>query len=36
MKHLGIIIATIALVALGVLAFAMPSKNPGNPDNLKR
>ncbi len=35
MKHLGIIIATIALVAIGVLAFAMPSKNPGNPDNPK-
>ena len=35
MKHLGIIIATVALVAIGVLAFAMPSKNPGNPDNPK-
>ncbi len=34
MKHLGIIIATIALVALGVLAFAMPSRTP-NPDNPK-
>ena len=35
MKHLGIIIGIIALVAIGVLAFAMPSKNPGNPDNPK-
>ncbi len=35
MKHLGIIIATIALVAIGVLAFAMPSKNPDSPDNPK-
>ena len=37
MKHLGIIIATIALVALGVLAVAMPSKTskPGNPKTPK-
>ena len=34
MKHLGIIIATVALVAIGVLAFAMPSRTP-NPDNPK-
>ena len=34
MKHLGIIIGIIALVAFGVLAFAMPSKTP-NPDNPK-
>ena len=35
MKRTGIIIATIALVAIGVLAFAMPSKTPDNPDNPK-
>ena len=38
MKRTGIIIATIALVAIGVLAFAMPSKNPvssDTPDNPK-
>ena len=35
MKHLGIIIGIIALVTIGVLAFAMPNKNPGNPDNPK-
>ena len=37
MKHLGIIIATIAFVALGVLAVAMPSKTskPGNPKTPK-
>ena len=35
MKHLGIIIGIIALVAIGVLAFAMPSKNPDKPDNPK-
>ncbi len=34
MKHLGIIIGIIALVAIGVLAFAMPSRMP-NPDNPK-
>ena len=34
MKHLGIIIGIIALVAIGVLAFAMPSRTP-NPDNPK-
>ena len=34
MKHLGIIIGIIALVAFGVLAFAMPSRTP-NPDNPK-
>ena len=33
MKHLGIIIAITALVAVGALAFAMPSKAPDNPDN---
>ena len=32
MKRTGIIIATIALVAVGVLAFAMPNRNPINPD----
>ena len=32
MKRSGIIIATIALVAVGVLAFAMPNRNPVNPD----
>ena len=35
MKHLGIIIAITALVAVGALAFAMPSKAPDNPDNPK-
>ena len=35
MKHLGIIIAITALVAIGALAFAMPSKAPVNPDNPK-
>ena len=35
MKRTGIIIATIALVAVGVLAFAMPSKTPDTPDNPK-
>ena len=33
MKYFGIIIATVALVAIGVFAFAMPSKNPNTPDN---
>jgi 5-hydroxyisourate hydrolase-like protein (transthyretin family) len=32
MKRTGIIIATIILVAIGVLAFAMPNRNPVNPD----
>ena len=32
MKRTGIIIATIILVAVGVLAFAMPNRNPINPD----
>ena len=31
MKHFGIIIAITALVAVGALAFAMPSKGPVNP-----
>ena len=35
MKHLGIIIAISALVAIGALAFAMPSKAPVTPDNPK-
>ena len=35
MKYAGIIIATVALVAIGVFAFAMPSKNPDTPDNPK-
>ena len=35
MKHLGIIIAITALVAVGALAFAMPSNAPDNPDNPK-
>ena len=35
MKHLGIIIATIALVAIGLLAFASPSKTPDNPQTPK-
>ena len=35
MKRTGIIIATIALVAVGVLAFAMPSNNLDKPDNPK-
>ena len=34
MKHLGIIIAIVALVAISVLAFAMSSRTP-NPDNPK-
>ena len=33
MKRTGIIIATVALVAIGLLAFAMPSKTLDNPDN---
>ncbi len=33
MKRTGIIIATVALVAIGVLAFAMPGKNPNQSDN---
>ena len=32
MKRTGIIIATIILVAVGVLAFAMPNRNPVNPN----
>ena len=35
MKRIGIIIATIVLVAVGVLAFAMPSKTSNTPDNPK-
>mgnify|MGYP007133747828 CR=1 FL=1 len=35
MKHLGILIATIALVAVGLLAFATPSKTPDNPKTPK-
>ena len=31
MRRIGIIIATVVLVAIGVLAFAMPSKSPDNP-----
>ena len=35
MKRTGIIIATVALVAIGVLAFATPSKTPDNPKTPK-
>lgn len=35
MKHLGIIIATVALVAIGLLAFATPDKTPDNPQTPK-
>ena len=35
MKRTGIIIATIALMGIGLLAFAVPSKNPDIPDNPK-
>jgi len=35
MKHLGIIIATVALVAIGLLAFATPDKTPDNPKTPK-
>ena len=35
MKRTTIIIATVALVAFGLLAFASPDKNPDNPDNPK-
>jgi hypothetical protein len=35
MKRTGIIIATIALVAIGVLAFATPNKTPDNPKTPK-
>ena len=35
MKRTGIIIATVALVAIGLLAFATPNKTPNNPDNPK-
>ena len=35
MKRTGIIIATVALVAIGLLAFATPSKNPDNPQTPK-
>ena len=35
MKRTGIIIAIIALVAIGLFAFATPNKNPNNPDNPK-
>ena len=33
MKRIGIIIAIAALVAIGLLAFAMPGKNPNSPNN---
>ena len=35
MKRTSIIIATVALVAIGLLAFATPSKNPDNPQTPK-
>ena len=35
MKHLGIIIATVALVALGLLAFATPNQTPDTPQTPK-
>ena len=35
MKRTGIIIATVALVAIGLLAFATPNKTPNTPDNPK-
>ena len=35
MRRIGIIIATVALVAVGLLAFAVPSKKNDNPDNPK-
>ena len=35
MKHTGIIIATVALVAIGLLAFATPDKTPDNPKTPK-
>jgi len=35
MKHLGIIIGIIALVAIGLLAFATPSLSPDNPKTPK-
>ena len=35
MKHLGIIIGIIALVAIGVFAFASPSNTPDNPKTPK-
>ena len=36
MKRTGIIIATVALVAVGLLAFATPNKNPDTPDSPKK
>ena len=33
MKRTGIIIATVALVAIGLLAFASPNKTPNTPDS---
>ena len=35
MKRTGIIIATVALVAFGLLAFATPDKTPDNPKTPK-
>ncbi|MBR2772920.1 MAG: hypothetical protein IKD78_13100, partial [Bacteroidales bacterium] len=35
MKRTGIIIATVALVAIGLLAFATPNKNPDTPKTPK-
>ncbi len=35
MKRIGIIIATVALVAIGLLAFATPNKNPDTPKTPK-
>ena len=35
MKRTTIIIATIALVAVGLFAFATPNKNPDNPKTPK-
>ena len=35
MKHTTIIIATVALVAIGLFAFATPDKNPDNPKTPK-
>ena len=35
MKRTGIIIATVALVAIGLLAFATPDKTPDNPKTPK-
>ena len=35
MKRTGIIIATVALVAVGLLAFATPDRTPDNPKTPK-